>query len=333
MFSLGDYILRIWELMMEPDLVYNIQTGPIWDWRVAMDLFLGGAGVGALLFVVFLDVVFHGKYRRICQTGAWMSPLLVTLGLVFLLAKLERPLHLPLTYLHFNPTSPLWWGGVFQPLFIIGAILYARKWNKAEEQAEDKSRLNLGIGMGVLAIIVGAYHGLLLGVVTARPLWSAGPTVVSAMLSFVSTGTAAVMLVHLVRMNLGGRLNEEKPARRFFQDMTLARYVIVAALLLQLGTFFLWWLSLKTGPLQAREALAAANEELGSQFWILGIFVGLVVPLVVSGIELIKGRIQSVSRHVPVLTVTCLMILVGGYFFRMAVVLGGQLPLPVASLN
>jgi formate-dependent nitrite reductase membrane component NrfD len=318
---------------MDTEASFTAQAGPIWDWRVAMDLFLGGAGVGALLFVVLLDIVFHGKYRRICQTGAWMSPFLVLLGLAFLLSKLGRPMHLPLTYLHFNPSSPLWWGGVFQPIFLIGAFFYARKWNKAEENKKDMSRMYLGGLMGVLALIVGAYHGLLLGVVTARPLWSAGPTVVSAIFAFISTGTAAVMLVHLIRMKVGGRLNEEEPSKRFFRDMALGRAVMLSALLIQLGTFFLWWLSLKTGPLQAREALAAANEEFGTIFWAMGISVGVIIPLALIAFAFLREGKVLVKRQVPLLFATCVMILIGGYYFRLSVVLGGQVPLPMASLN
>ncbi len=321
------------EQKMEPTLTYNIQAGPMWDWRVAMDLFLGGAGVGAILFVILLDTIFHGRYKRICQTGAWLSPILVSLGLLFLMAKLGRPSHLFLTYFNFNPTSPLWWGGIFQPIFLAGSIWYALKWNKAQDNPKDSSRRALGVAMGALAIIVGAYHGLLLGVVTARPLWSAGPTVVSAMLSFVATGTAAVLLVHLIRMRIRGRLNEEEVTRKFFRDMTFARNVIVVSLVLQLGTFFLWWLSLKTGPLQAQAALEAATDVYGTTFWFMGIVIGLLLPLIIGVYELTRGGMKSVSRQSVLLSATCLLILIGGYYFRLTVVLGGQVSLPVASLN
>jgi formate-dependent nitrite reductase membrane component NrfD len=29
---------------MTPEIIYEVQSGPFWDWRVALDLFLGGAG-------------------------------------------------------------------------------------------------------------------------------------------------------------------------------------------------------------------------------------------------------------------------------------------------
>lgn len=316
---------------MEPDLVYQIQAGPIWNWKVAVDLFLGGAGVGALLFAVALDVFFRGKYKRICQTAAWLSPILICLGLLFLLAKLGRPMHLPLTYLHFNPTSPLWWGSVFQPLLIVGGIWYATLWRKPD--VKEASRRTFGWLLAGLAILVGAYHGLLMGVVTARPLWSAGPTVVSAMLGFVATGVAAVMVVHLVRMKIGGRLANEETAMRFFRAMSFARNIVMAALILQLGTFFLWWLSLKTGSLQDQQALVAAEEAFGPMFWSLGIGLGLILPLALMVFAAWKRGFGSVSKQVSLVTATSLMILVGGFFFRLAVLLGGQVPLPIPTLN
>ena len=76
---------------MEPSLAYIVQAGPYWDWRVSLDLFFGGAGVGALLFVVVFATAFPGRQPRVCQTGAWLAPLLIVVGLGFLLLEMGRP--------------------------------------------------------------------------------------------------------------------------------------------------------------------------------------------------------------------------------------------------
>ena len=55
---------------MDPTLVYNIQPGPIWDWRVAVDLFAGGVGVGAFLFTFALSRFGDRRYQRLAQTAA-----------------------------------------------------------------------------------------------------------------------------------------------------------------------------------------------------------------------------------------------------------------------
>ena len=108
---------------MTTEIIYEVQSGPIRDWKVALDLFLGGAGVGALLFAVFLDGRFNGRYQRICRTAAYLAPVVIIVGLLLVMMEMGRPLHLFLAYTNFNPTAPLWWGGIFQPLLVLGAIV------------------------------------------------------------------------------------------------------------------------------------------------------------------------------------------------------------------
>ena len=62
---------------MDPEIIYHVQPGPYWDWKVAVDLFLGGAGVGAFLFSVALSELWGRRYRRIPQTAAMLAPVLV----------------------------------------------------------------------------------------------------------------------------------------------------------------------------------------------------------------------------------------------------------------
>ncbi len=312
---------------MLPEIVFHTQPGPVWDWRVALDLFLGGAGVGALLFAVFLDERFKGRYRRLCHTAAWLSPLLILAGLVLVMMKLGRPLQLFLTYTSFNPTSPLWWGGVFQPLLVLGAFVYALKWRNAE--AEDGGRRWLGRLLVPLALIVGTYHGLLLAVMGAHPLWNTGPTVIAALLGFASTGIAVVMLLHLLRMKLAGRLQGTDHVSAFLANMQIVRNILIAVLALQLATFFLWWLSLKLGSLQDQQALTAATDAYGRMFWQLGIGLGLVLPLILLGIAVVRSETANNGSRIMMIAVTSLLILVGGVFFRLALVLGGQAEMPV----
>jgi len=312
---------------MNAEILYHIQSGPFWDWRVAMDLFLGGAGVGALLFAVLVDEGFKGKYRHICQTAAWLSPLLIAAGLFLVMSKLGRPFHLFLAYTNFNPTAPLWWGGVFQPIFLVGAIAYAIKWTRAP--LVDSSRKWLGRLLGPLALIVGVYHGLLLSVMVSRPLWITGPTVVAALLAFASTGIAVVMLVHLIRMHVAGRSDDKHHVAEFLDDLHSVRNILVGVLVLQLFTCFLWWLSLKLGALQDQQALMVANETTGPMFWWLGIGLGIIAPLALGAIAVLRGEATHRRLQMTMIGLTSVLILVGGYFFRLALVLGGQGHLPI----
>lgn len=315
---------------MDPTIVYNVQAGPHWDWKVALDLFFGGAGIGAFLFSVALFELWGHRYRRVPQTGAFLAPMLVVLGLFFLLLKLGRPFHLFLTFTNFAPTAPLWWGGIFQTLFVVGAIWYAIKWRSTEP---DPGRRLLGRLLVPVAMIVGAYHGLLLAVNTARPLWNTGPTVVAALLGFASTGIAAVMLVHLVRMMVRGRLSDASHVGRFLDDIKPVRNVLAATLVLQLGTFSLWWSSLFFGSVEDRLALDAANMTLGSSFWGLSIAIGLILPLLFGGWLVWRGEAANRRAQVAVIGLTSCLILIGGVYFRLALVLGGQVQAPPLTLS
>lgn len=308
---------------MNADVIQIIQAGPYWDWRVALDLFLGGAGVGSFLMAVLIDERFNGRYRRICTTAAWLSPLLIGAGLILIMMKLGRPLMLFLSFTTINLTSPLWWGGVFQPILLIGAIIYAMRWKNFSE--DDTKRGLIGRLLVPVALIVGVYHGMLLSVMVARPLWNAGPTVVAALLGFASTGIAVVMLVHLIRMKMGGRLQDTEHVRTFLDNMTPIRNTLFAVLLIQLGTFILWWLSLTLGTFQDQAAMAAASEEYGALFWWLGIGVGIILPVLLGAYSVLKGERTNMQLRVSIITITSIMILVGGFVFRLCQTLGGQI--------
>jgi len=313
---------------MNNEITFHIQSAPFWDWRVALDLFLGGAGVGAFLFAVLIDEWFKGKYQRICRTAAWLSPFLVGAGLSLVLLKMGRPLHLFLTYTNFNPTAPLWWGGIFQPLMVVGGTIYAFMW--VNRQQPDPVRKWVGRLLSPLALVVGGYHGMLLSLMVARPIWNTGPTVLAALLGFASTGIAVVMLVHLFRMKRGGRLADENHVAAFLDDMRVVRNSLMAVLTLQLGTAFLWWQSLKYGNLQDQQALLAANESYGFMAWWLGMGLGVLLPLGLGAITVLRGETRDRRLQITMIGLTSVLILAGGVFFRFALVLGGQSALPVA---
>lgn len=308
---------------MGQEIIYNIQDGFYWDWRIALDLFLGGAGVGAFVFGVLIYEFLGTKYRRIPQTAAFLSPILVGAGLLFLILKLGRPFYVFETFTNFAPTSPLWWGGIFQTIFIIGAVWFAFLWRDKEP---NSGRRILGWTLTPVACIVGAYHGMLLAMLPSRPLWNTGPTVLASLACFVTSGIAAVMVVHLVRMKLSGRLADQEHVNTFLNDLKPVRYAVTGALLLQLGFFFFWWVSLRFGDLADRVAIEAANASYGPMFWWLGIGVGIVLPLAIGAYGLFAlSRASHPKLHYMTVGVTSVLILVGGLFFRLAVVLAGQL--------
>lgn len=309
---------------MDPSIVYQAPGGPIWDWRVAFDLFCGGIGVGAFLFGVVLDEICPNKYPALRRTAAWMAPLFVVLGLLVLMLKMGRPMLTWLPLVSFAPHAPLWWGGWLQLLFIAVAIHYFVLLGRGE-RALGARRLVGRIG-GVLAVLVGGYHGALLALMPARPLWNTGPTILVAIFAFVTTGVAAVLLV---RMLFGSA--EEKD--ELLENLRPVRWFLGIALSLQILASFVWWVQLRYGGTGAIQALTAANDAYGTMFWGLGIFVGLIVPVGLGFWLLRQESTEGRSPSAALLAVLCALVLVGAYFFRLGIVLGGQVPVPAMTLS
>lgn len=301
------------------EVIFNTQPMPYWDWRVALDLFFGGMGVGTLLLAVGIDWRFGDKHRRFAQTAALLSPAFVLLGLLFLMSKLGRPTASVHLYLGFHPTSALWWGGWLQLLLVAGSVVYALWWR---DEAKDGARRALGWLLSPLALAVGVYHGWLLSAFEVRALWSTGATILAAVLAALTTGMAAALLLYLLRARSHGRmLGGELDA--FLDEMHGLRNLLGAGLLAQLAVFAFWWISLKGGGMAEQQALAAANQAYGPLFWVVGIGLGLVLPLAIGLGTLVKRNLSG-QAHWAGLWTSSALILVGGLVIRWAVVMGGQ---------
>jgi protein NrfD len=314
---------------MDPTLVYNIQSGPIWDWRVAVDLFAGGVGVGAFLFAVVLGRSGNQRYQRLAQTAAVIAPFLVILGLAFLFWKVGNKLNVYQMAINLAPTSLMWWGFLLQSALVVLGLVYAWLWR---DRAPHAGRSALGLLVGLLALLVGIYHGLLLAVLTSHPLWATGSMVMMAILAFITTGVAGVLLAHLIRMLFTGRSEEEGELAEFVNGLRPVRNLLVITLALMLANFLAWWVDLSFGTLESRQALAAALSVYGPLFTQIGIGLGLIVPLLLVAWFFGKAPIKRPALTLSVIALSSILVLVGGFVIRYAVVMGGQVSLPISTL-
>lgn len=302
---------------MDGIVVYNTPHLLPWDWRIAVDLFFGGIGVGAFVVAALNSLYYKDKYPSVSKVGAVLSPLFVILGLVFLVSELGQPLRMWRTVTGFNVSSPLSWAGPFQGLFIVIGIVYAALWLRP---GPSKARTALAVIGLPFAVVVGGYHGWLLTIVKARPLWNTGPATIAALLGFATTGIAAVLLVlcFMPKRKGANGLSEVRVIRNL-------RDLLLAGLILQGLTFFVWWVSLYFGSAYDREALAGANAATGPLFWSVGIGVGLVIPAVLEIGDLVLRREGTRPVNVQLTALAAVLILVGGLAFRYSVLIGGLL--------
>ncbi len=310
---------------MESIVVYDVPHLVYWDWRIAADLFCGGIGVGAFLVAVLSSLYYKDRQPEVSRIGAILAPVFVILGLIFLLTELGRPFRLYKTVAGFNVSSPLSWGGPLQTIFIGVSVVYAYLWLKP---GRERLRKIVGVIGVPFAVAVGAYHGWLLTIVRARQLWNSGPAMVAALIGFATTGMAAVLLV-LCLMPLLSRkaADEAQAARAAFDGSALGglRNILVVLLVLQCFTFYIWWIGMFYGTTDRTVALATANAELGPLFWTVGVGLGLVVPAALHIGEIVLGGWKWNRLNTKLAIATSTLVLIGGFIYRYAVLIAGQL--------
>ena len=121
----------------------------------------------------------------------------------------------------------------------------------------------------------------------------------------------------------------KEPVAEFLDDMGVVRNTVGLLLVLKLGAFYLLWLSLRLGSLQDQQALEVANQSYGTMFWGLGVGLGLVIPLLLGAFSIALGESKHRKMQINIIAATSAMIIIGTFFFRLALLLAGQQPQPV----
>ncbi len=285
----------------------------IWGVPVALDLFLAGLGAGALFLAVAADLFGGRRYEKITRTGAVIAPWPVLLGVVLLVIDLGRPLRFwellfrrgP-GFLMVNLSSVMSIGVWLLSVFVILSLVYvalvffgwAFTWGK-------KVRQGVGIIGLVISLLVAVYTGVLLAA-TANPLWNTVllPAVFSV--SALATGIAAVILVlsftHIygARTRVGPSISELEK----INSRVISLELLIVALFVLVGI---------TSP-SMRMILGSAY---GLLWWVGIIGLGLVVPLVFG----VRGKVRKPQTSV----VVAALVLLGSFFLRYVILLGGQI--------
>lgn len=305
----------------------------IWGWEIPVYLFLGGLVAG----IMILSGARLMGGRRNPDPWPWAPMLAVVLlsaGMGALFLDLQHRWYVWRLYLTFQPTSPMSWGSwillLVYPALLAAAILHPphrvpfgspilARVRALSMKIPDS--LVAVVGMANLAggVSLGIYTGILLGTLSARPLWNSAILGPLFLLSGLSTAAA---LLHLLSM--------AKSAG--FADMLLAGFFRLlgdrhdhhgmlrwdnAFLSLEVAALLLFLLGLATGPAVQKEAVALLlTGPWAPLFWCGVVFTGLVLPLVLQALEL-TGRIAHTA-------LPALLVLGGGFLLRWVLVFAGQ---------
>lgn len=281
-----------------------------WGWAVAIDIFLAGVGGATFLFSFILN--FMGMYQKVAGLGAFIGPLLVLLGTVFLLYDLGS---ITRAYRLFTATSTVltsWMarGAWIRAAFIILGLVYALPafgifgwlpWSQTSNFGHT-----IGIIAALLSILVVVYPGFLFGVIGSIPFWNTAALPLVFFLSGLTTGVAVLAIASLFSpgaLGAGG-----------FRLLGAGGLVFIFLLLIVLGAYL-------DVVRQSGVTASASVHLLKTPVFIGGVIIlGLVVPLVLSIFSLLASDASAIRTLAGI---SGAFLLVGGLLLRYSVIRAG----------
>ncbi len=287
----------------------------IWHWHIPLYLFLGGLAAGILFFAALYTILGKEKeYPTAVKIAPFLTPVLLTVGLLALLLDLNHKLYFWRLYTVIRLESPMSWGAwtlmVVTPLSIIWCALNIKAifpdWNWKYKWIYDldaffrKYMKTISWTMLISSLILGVYTGILFSAFNARPLWNTSILGPLFLTSGLSTGAAAIILL------------SKNPKER--HSMARIDLMLIGIELFLIVHMFMGFLA------STQVHIDAASLFLGgpytTPFWLFVVTLGLAVPALLEFLE-IKGF------KMPVFIAPVLVIF-GGLVFRFVIAYAGQ---------
>ncbi|MFW8600250.1 NrfD/PsrC family molybdoenzyme membrane anchor subunit [Desulfobacterota bacterium M19] len=303
----------------------------IWDWRVAIYLFLGGLAGGCMSMAAVANLRAGKdvpKNQACCWRVPMMTPIILAVGMGFLFLDLQVKQHMYRFYMTLQPFSPMSWGSwililVFPAMiaFALSTVPESAMDNlkdgiirnliiKAQNSMRPLAKLNF-----LLGILLSIYTGILLSSFMARPLWNSSILPVLFLNSGMSTGAATMIL-----------MARRSSVKLFFTkvDIWLIFSEITVLVLLYYGQF--------TSPEASRESILPFFT-LTSQYFpyfisILTLSIVLPLAIILKFLELSGDHSEDLEltfKQKFEMNASAVLVLLGGAIIRFALVYAGQL--------
>ncbi len=277
-----------------------------WGWEIPVYFFL--IGTAGMVYVLATSPNVFGQSAAAMQSfqkpGLIMSLVLLLVSAPLLIVDLGQPGRFLYPILYFHWTSPLSWGALFLPLFGLSIVGFWFAMNKGDQKL---MRLT-GVLGSLLALSMPLYTGLDLMVNQARELWANPSIPVLFVVLSISSGAGVTALV-LTAMG-----NMDAGATRLIRNVLFFSTAVSLALFLGLVT------TLAYGSAEQQQALNIIGSEYGTQFWVITLVIGILVPLILVALP------QFASNSAMVMA-SGVLAAIGAYAFRTVLVEAGQLPM------
>lgn len=294
----------------------------VWHWPIALYLFLGGLAAGILFFAALLYILGKdGEFPGAVKKATVIPPIALSVGLLALIYDLTHPLYSWQLYTTFRIESPMSWGAwvllIVTPISFLWTFSYYReafgniesrlrlfdrlRFLERIEKWVIANRKKMAYALIPLSLILGVYTGILLSAFNARPLWNNAILGPLFLVSGLSTGAAAIIL-----------MSKSVKEKHLFGKIDLGLILVELALIAHM---IMGYYAGSQVQLEAVELLVGGEFTL--VFFGGVVLLGLLVPAFLEGVEIMGLRIPVV--------IPAMLVIIGGLVFRFVMVEAGQL--------
>lgn len=289
-----------------------------WGLMIVIYLFTAGLSAGAMITSNLALLYGGSEFERVSRWGAYLSPFPISLGLGVLVLDLGSPFNFYQLFLTLQLRSPMSYGSWIILFFTTLSLLYfylnlpqaLQKVGRIQQLEQWKK--HLAKFMPFLSIAVASYTGLLLNA-AVLPLWNTPLLPILFLVSALSTGVAAVILVSSLSPWKRARHKELHVLTKADAGLIILECLIILIMIVM-------------GRLSSASESAAFGSLLFGQyawvFWLLIVGFGLIMPLFMELMEL-KEKIP-LKWAWPITISSSFLVLFGGFFVRYVITYAGQ---------
>lgn len=311
------------------EAAFNFDT-LVWDWIIAIYLFLAGMSAGAVMISIYLKrKVIEGDPAKdgILKATAWIAPFGIISGLTILIFHLTKPLVFWKIMIYFNTSSVMSMGVIlFQVylmvLFVWIAIIFKdtiMKYMPKQLSFVDGIIVKLAkienfweLFLGLMAVMLAAYTGFLLSALKTYPMLNNPVLPILFLFSSLSSGAAACMLGGIVVFKQSPTSATAKWVHSF------ERPVVMFELFVMLCFF--------TGLIfSGGQGEVAAYNAIGSGFWASWFWWGVIIFGMLTPLALNFFMPAAVRHKNGFIVIVTVLSLVGVLMLRTFVLYAGQM--------
>lgn len=307
----------------------------VWDWIIAIYLFLAGMSAGAVMIALYLKrKVIEGDPANngILKAMAWLAPFGIISGLTILIFHLTKPLSFWKIMIFYNPSSVMSMGVIlFQVymivLFVWIGILFRHQIISFCEGKAPAKLLDVADGLliksgkftnaielflGLMAIVLAAYTGFLLSALKTYPMLNNPVLPILFLFSSLSSGAAACLMFGILVFKESATSPSVSWVHSFERPVVMFELFVLV-------TFFTG-LIFSGGQNEVAAWNAIGGGFWSSWFWFGVVLIGMVLPLTLNAV------MPKETRHNGgyIFVVTTLS-LVGVLMLRTFILYAGQM--------